>query len=185
MDKKPKSCSHGHSKTLLLNCWSRLWIIVGHKTIKFFKLEFACEMAVLVASKSFPSDNYYHTRDQPSFLRSTQRSFDLLQQGFLITKLHNIITFLYQSFLLDSGANQFRQNFIGGTPAFFTYFPSQNWFFEISFSTFWMFALFKNYLKCSIWFFVLLELTYLVTLFDRKLQVFKSSYFKKYVSQPH
>ena len=158
MDKKPKSCSHGHSKTLLLNCWSRLWIIVGHKTIKFLKAVWvcmrdgsSCGFQVFSKRQLLP-----HPRPAKKILRYSlaQRSFDLLQQGFLITKLHNIITFLYQSFLLDSGANQFRQNFIGGTPAFFTYFPSQNWFFEISFSTFWMFALFKNYSKFRIWFFV-------------------------------
>lgn len=78
--------------------------------------EFACEMAVLVVRFQVPSDNYYHTRPRQAaakkILLLLKRSFDLLQQGFLITKLHNIITFLYQSFLLDSGANQFRQNFI-------------------------------------------------------------------------
>ena len=114
MDKKPKSCSHGHSKTLLLNCWSRLWIIVGHKTIKFLKAVWvcmrdgsSCGFQVFSKRQLLP-----HPRPAKKILRYSlaQRSFDLLQQGFLITKLHNIITFLYQSFLLDSGANQFRQN---------------------------------------------------------------------------
>ena len=49
--------------------------------------------------------------------------------------------------------------------------------------TYWQFTLFENYSKCRIWIFefwhfppifVLLKVTCLVTLFDRKLQVFKN-----------
>ena len=98
----------------LLNCWSRLWIIASlcHKTINSWK---EAEVCMQDGSFCWKKPKRHSLLPHPI----CTRSFDLLQQGFLITKLHNIITFLYQSFLLDSGANQFRQKFHTGTLAFF------------------------------------------------------------------